>query len=279
MSVFVHLFALVVSFSFVKADTATGRFTIDGFEFPIRVFTDDEALQIKGILDKVEIEEYQGRFHSQTMNLHLTHREIWKWIQHPNLLSMASEVSGLPKEDLLIMASTIFVKYPAAPGENASGTVGWHQDLTYWNLEPQEAFTTWVAVDPVTEERGCMEILPKAHEKVLKHELQENTVDNILMNKQAIPESLMAIKDRVCVELAPGHMSVHGGWTPHTSKPNKSSKRRLGIVVNWIPKHVQLRPSLYNLTEYPEWRLPVSPTDEGFPPKVVRTPRAVADEL
>src|SRR5690606_40345277 len=48
--------------------------------------------------------------------------------------------------------------------------VSWHQDLTYWGLEPADIVTAWVALSPSTPESGCMRVVPGTHtQDVIPH--------------------------------------------------------------------------------------------------------------
>eukprot|EP00746_Dinoflagellata_sp_MGD_P133442 gnl/MRDRNA2_/MRDRNA2_67127_c0_seq1.p1 gnl/MRDRNA2_/MRDRNA2_67127_c0~~gnl/MRDRNA2_/MRDRNA2_67127_c0_seq1.p1 ORF type:complete len:257 (+),score=45.03 gnl/MRDRNA2_/MRDRNA2_67127_c0_seq1:77-772(+) len=209
-----------------------------------------------------------------TVNLHLKYPEIWQWVKHHKHLEVVSRASGLPVTELRVMATTILVKYPAPDGEVPKGTVHWHQDLSYWDLEPAVAFTSWLAVDPVNAQNGCMEMLPAMHFEKQEHHMLSEGVDNLFFTAKAIPDGVLNISSRRCVELTPGEMSIHGGWTPHASQPNKSKKRRLGIVTNWIPAHVKIKANADGTygDKVVEWRLPVHPEDPNFPPEVLQKP-------
>ncbi|HYK14001.1 MAG TPA: phytanoyl-CoA dioxygenase family protein, partial [Burkholderiales bacterium] len=69
---------------------------------------------------------------------------------------MVEDVLG---PDILVYMSTFFIKEPGAPTFTA-----WHQDSTYFGLEPHEQVTAWVALTDASEEAGCMEVL-SAHGK------------------------------------------------------------------------------------------------------------------
>lgn len=255
-----------------KRTSLSKDFTKRGFVYPVRVFSEAETKELREFLDKLEAQVPEGRFPAQAMNLHLQHQEVWKFIRHSLLREVAAEVSGQLNTSLHVMATAIITKYPAPLGKEATGAVGWHQDLAYWNLAPQEAFTTWVALEPVTEENGCMHMMPNMHLKgLLEHQKQGADADNILMNKQAIPEHLLGTGDGECIALDAGEVSVHGGWTPHMSRPNFSRNRRMGIVVNWIPSHIVVGSLLYE--NEAEWRLPVDPSDDAFPPRILQKPK------
>ena len=59
----------------------------------------------------------------------------------------------------------------------------WHQDGSYWPLEPMDVVTLWLAVDDSVPENGCMRVIPGTQTSRLlrRDELQERTdVENVL---------------------------------------------------------------------------------------------------
>ena len=72
-------------------------------------------------------------------------------IRHPRILDAIEDVIG---PDILVWTSTFFIKEPHSPTFAA-----WHQDGTYFGLEPHEQVCAWVALTDATAEAGCMEML------------------------------------------------------------------------------------------------------------------------
>ena len=52
------------------------------------------------------------------------------------------------------LSTTIFAKPPGTQ------YVGKHQDTQFWALEPPIAITAWIALQDVSLENGCMELIP-----------------------------------------------------------------------------------------------------------------------
>jgi phytanoyl-CoA hydroxylase len=40
----------------------------------------------------------------------------------------------------------------------------WHQDNEYWQLEPSNVVTMWLALDDVDDRNGCMRVIPGTHQ-------------------------------------------------------------------------------------------------------------------
>ena len=69
----------------------------------------------------------------------------------PRILDKVEDLLG---PDILIFTSTFFIKEPHSPTIAA-----WHQDSTYYGLEPKEEVTVWIALTEASEAAGCMDAL------------------------------------------------------------------------------------------------------------------------
>jgi ectoine hydroxylase-related dioxygenase (phytanoyl-CoA dioxygenase family) len=148
----------------------------------------------------------------------------------PRILDRVEDLIG---PDILIFTSTFFIKEPHSPTIAA-----WHQDSTYYGLEPREEVTVWVALTEASEQAGCMDALPfHGRPRQLSHvsRVVENSVNRAA---QVITEPLDDGAP-VPMPLRPGWFSMHHGLCPHRSGPNTSSHRRIGLGFNYIPAHVR----------------------------------------
>ena len=71
---------------------------------------------------------------------HKTHL-LFTWadelVHHPEILDAVEDVIG---PDILCWTTNFFIKEASS-----AGFVSWHQDSTYWGLEPDDVVTAWVA--------------------------------------------------------------------------------------------------------------------------------------
>ena len=82
--------------------------------------------------------------------------------------------------------------------------MAWHQDVTYWNLDPSRAISAWIAIDDVDEGNGAMMFTPGSHRVgLLKHGKSEEH-GNLLSINQAIDEGRFDTLDQLTVELKAG---------------------------------------------------------------------------
>ncbi|HTR83053.1 MAG TPA: phytanoyl-CoA dioxygenase family protein [Reyranella sp.] len=168
------------------------------------------------------------------------HYGHFKWRSMPYLLMpwaaalardprILDKVEDLLGPDILIFTSTFFIKEPHSPTIAA-----WHQDSTYYGIEPKEEVTVWVALTEASEAAGCMDALsfrgkPRQYSHVSR--VVENSVNRAA---QVITEPLEE-GTPVAMPLEPGWFSMHHGLCPHRSGPNTSSHRRIGLGFNYIP--------------------------------------------
>ena len=102
---------------------------------------------------------------------------------HPSACSRSDPFSARPQR--VSPGHPFFCKYPSA--SRGDKFVAWHQDLTYWGLEPPQAVTAWLAIDDVDIDNGCMRVVPGSHRQgILTHETSA-MAGNLLSINQEIP--------------------------------------------------------------------------------------------
>src|SRR6185295_7980506 len=118
----------------------------DGYYFPVPALSAAEVAHYRGCLEQHEAETgapLQGNWRHKA---HLLFTWVDELVHHPKIVDAAADVLG---PDLLCWTTNFFIKEANSPG-----FVSWHQDSTYWGLEPDDVITAWVAFTEVTEENG-----------------------------------------------------------------------------------------------------------------------------
>jgi ectoine hydroxylase-related dioxygenase (phytanoyl-CoA dioxygenase family) len=118
-----------------------------------------------------------------------------------------------------------YICKPPKDGE----AVLWHQDGAYWDLEPMEAVTIWLAVDDADAENGCLRVIPGSHRRDIGRLVGRVDVRNML-GSSLDPRSVDAAA-AVDVTLRAGDVSVHHPFTIHGSEANRSRRRRCGVDI------------------------------------------------
>lgn len=142
-------------------------------------------------------------------------------------------VEDLIGPDILIYTSTFFIKEPHSPTIAA-----WHQDSTYYGLEPKEEVTVWVALSDANEAAGCMQALSfHGRPRQLSH-VSRVVKHSVNRAAQVITEPLDE-GTPVAMPLKAGEFSLHHGLCAHRSGPNTADHRRIGLGLNYIPTSVR----------------------------------------
>ena len=127
----------------------------DGFVSGVQVEDDAGAVYYQNQFDKLEAKEGREKCQLGVLDRHFDEKFIWQLATHPKILDCIEDLIG---PNILLLATHAFCKY--GPQEKL---VAWHQDVTYWGLEPPEALTAWYAIDDSNQENGCMRVLPSTH--------------------------------------------------------------------------------------------------------------------
>lgn len=201
----------------------------DGFLGPVDLFTPEEIAVIRRHVEEVEARiggEIQSRF---KIKAHLPFRWMYDIVTHPRLLDAVEDIIG---PDILCWGSSFFQKEAHDPR-----FVSWHQDSTYYGLEPPDTLTAWLAITDSTLESGCVSFVPGTHDRgVYRHE-ERKAADNLLSRGQTI----VGIDEAKAVPmvLKAGQFSFHNEDTVHGSAPNNSPNRRIGFSIHYIPPYVR----------------------------------------
>jgi len=205
--------------------TAYGR---DGYLFPVPIMGRNEASNLRRKLEETEVEiggELQERYR---IKAHLPFPWLNDLIRNPTLLDAVEDIIG---PNILCWGSSFFTKNAHDPR-----FVSWHQDSTYYGLEPRETLTAWFAFTESRVESGCMRVLPGSHgQGPVKH--QETFAENNLLSRG---QTVADIEEAAAVDvvLQAGEISFHSELTIHGSNPNNSNDRRLGYSIHFIAPHV-----------------------------------------
>jgi hypothetical protein len=161
----------------------------------------------------------------------MTDDPFWvRLISDDRLLDIAEQFIG---PNIALFASH-YISKPPFDGQ----PVLWHQDGSYWPLEPMEVITLWLAIDDSTPENGCMRVIPGTHTFDL-HEMKPNTeVANVLSS--GIDTNVVEENKAVDLVLKAGGVSVHHPNIVHGSNANHSPMRRCGLTIRYIPTSTRI---------------------------------------
>ncbi len=197
------------------------------------VLSAGEVAHYRGCLEAFEAEqgatlgELPGQLRAKT---HLLFPWMDQLARHPAVLDV---VEGLIGPDILIYHVTTWLKEPGS-----ASYVSWHQDATYFGLEPADEVTAWVALSDSSEASGCVRVLPGSHLEGQRPHEAGPTAGNLLSNGQFVP-GVAADEAGIALEVPTGHLSVHHTYLMHASGPNQTAERRIGFGISYIPTRVR----------------------------------------
>ncbi len=204
-----------------------------GYVTGIDIFEKEEIDHYRFCFDELEAQEGREKCQIGLQARHLTDEFIWRLSTDSRILDAIQAVMG---EDILLLSTHFFCKYP---DPEAKKFVAWHQDVTYWGLEPAEAHTAWIAIDDADVENGCMQAIPKSHKDGIAMHAKSDKDGNLLSINQSIPDEYVDTSQATDMALKAGQISIHDGQLYHASNPNASNRRRCGLTVRFVPPYVK----------------------------------------
>lgn len=201
----------------------------DGYVFPMFAMSAGEALSYRRRLEATEA-AHGGPLKSNTrQKVHLLLTWAAELVRHPAILDQVERIIG---PDILCWNTNLFIKEPHDPA-----FVSWHQDSTYWGLDPADVVTAWLAISDAPIESGAMRFLGGSHtEQVSHHDTFD--ADNLLSRGQ-VADIVIDESRAVDVPLKAGEFSLHHIRLVHGSKPNTTGDRRIGLAIRYLPPHVR----------------------------------------
>ena len=210
-------------------ETAVRQYRDQGYYSPVRVMPTAEADALRAKLESFEADAglLAGKLRHKS---HLLFTWLNDLIRHPRILDAVEDVLG---PNILCWGSSFFIKEPRNPA-----FVSWHQDSTYWGLDPADVMTAWVALSDSNAANGAMRVIPGSH--MLEQVAHRDTFspDNLLSRGQ---EVMVDVDERqaVMMPLRAGEMSLHHVRLIHGSDPNPWDLRRIGFAIRYIPTTVR----------------------------------------
>ena len=221
------------------ADQITTSFERDGFVIGVPILTEAEVRRYRAAYERLEADARARGQTARITNRHHDDAEIWSLATHSRVLEVAASILG---SDIVLLSTGFFAKQP----QDGEHFVDWHQDTTYWGLEPPFAVTIWIAIDDSDVANGCMRVVPGTHRVGLLAHGTSNKMGNLLGQNQAIDTALFNVDSAVDCILKAGEASIHHGETVHGSNPNTSTRRRCGMTIRLTNPSVKPIPDKFS---------------------------------
>lgn len=174
--------------------------------------------------------------------VHMPHRatEIAeRFLLHPRVVDVLEALIG---PDVLALQTMMFFKQPGQAGQ------GYHQDSYYIPTQPDTLIGAWLAIDPATEENGCLWMTPGSQaepiypdcdgisengDMVLSDIPQIKNASNPDTEKNTLAQIAMQYDNEVPAIVEPGDVVFFGGHIFHRSHVNRADYSRRAFVSHY----------------------------------------------
>ena len=207
-------------------ETAIAQYNQDGYYFPVKILDNEQVAANRTLLENFESTQGEPIGGAQRSKSHLLFKWVDNLMRHPKILDAVEDLIG---SDILCWNTLFWIKEAGS-----ESFVSWHQDLRYWGLDTSDLVSVWLALSPATLESGCMRVLPCSHKGDLLTHKDEYKPDNLLTRGQEIAVLVDEAK-AVAMPLQPGQISLHNVRLAHASGPNRSTDRRIGLSLHYMP--------------------------------------------
>lgn len=198
----------------------------DGYVCPIDAFPAERARAWRTRLEAFEQAQGQKMTRGHNFKPHLLFPWVDEIVHAPEVLDAVEDLIG---PDIRLFHLSV---WPKDPGSGAY--VSWHQDATYFALEPACHVTAWVALTDAPIEAGCMEVVPGSHRLGQLPHAEMQDPENLLSRGQALAGDFDRSRT-VYMPVKAGQFSLHHTHLVHNSRPNRSNDRRIGLGISYIP--------------------------------------------
>lgn len=216
------------------SNTEVAHYEEHGYVVPSFRLSAERVEQLRLALERVLVANPDKR-PEQLVSIHIAGKnsegvvgdsEFMDVCRDPKILDIVEQLIG---PDIVLWGCQAFCK---PPGDGME--VPWHQDGNYWPIRPLATCTLWIAIDDSLVENGCLRVIPGSHRtrELTDHEKDDRT--NIVLNQRVV-DGEFDEATAVDVELEAGQMSLHDVYMIHGSNPNRSTRRRAGLAIRYMP--------------------------------------------
>lgn len=174
--------------------------------------------------------------------VHMPHRKAAlaeRLLLQPRIIDVLEALIG---PDVLTLQTMMFFKEPGQAGQ------GYHQDSYYIPTQPDTLCGAWIALDPATQENGCLWMTPGSQAEPIYPDC-DGVSDNgdfyikgidLIKNashpdteKNTLAKIAMQYDNEVSAEVEPGDVVFFGGHIFHRSHANRADYSRRAFVSHY----------------------------------------------
>ncbi|WP_214803170.1 phytanoyl-CoA dioxygenase family protein [Exiguobacterium sp. ERU656] len=117
----------------------------------------------------------------------------------------------------------------------------WHQDWYYW--KGSHKVSAWIALDDVTEDNGCLQVIPGSH----KNRVEHNEISEDGFSKE-VSDNLISSKEIVNLPVSAGSIILLDDLILHSSLPNNSLEDRWAFIPTYTDLNWDIR-NIFNISK------------------------------
>jgi Phytanoyl-CoA dioxygenase (PhyH) len=158
-----------------------------------------------------------------------------------------------------------YLPFTAVKAGGGGGTFHPHQDNNYTRHDPAlGSINIWVALDDMTPENGCLQVVPGSH----RQQLDSRTSDDGDSHRQVDVDPLHCLPAR----MRAGDAVAFSRWTVHGSGPNSTDRPRVAYALQYHREDVR-----WFDRDTDTWRLLVETPRTATPPVTRLGPERAPD--
>ncbi len=161
---------------------------------------------------------------------------VFTMLRNPAILDVAEsligpEIYSNPVQHVRLKPPEKYVPRDPTTGRPLLGATPWHQDagVVVEEADDTQMLTVWIPIFDATEEKGCLVVVPRNHDRGLLQHCVSPTLGNHL------PEKFFDADRAVPVPLRRGSALFMHRRTPHCSLPNNSDDVRWSMDLRYNP--------------------------------------------
>lgn len=211
------------------------QFKDEGYFTSLELFSPSEIKSICSIIDRIEAGEIDFPRHKiehdpnnpsrlrKINDLAENDSFFFNFAKNQKIIELVKKCIG---KDIKLFGDQLFMKPPGGIEKTR------HQDSPYFPIEPMELISCWIALDNVTEQNGCMWLIPKSHFWGAIEHSEKWMVGT--REDMCIPEKNLPDFKEIPILLKSGSASFHHSLIVHRSGANKTKQPRRGWAIHYM---------------------------------------------
>ncbi len=205
------------------------KFHTEGYVGPFDAIDSEQIANYRNFLNTNFIEKVEKNFEFLS-NVHIISKTVFNSVTVEPIKNAVSTILG---NDFLLWKASFIQKRSSENADN----IEWHQDAYYREMHPYNALVIWLALDDITVQNGCMEVLPGTH----WHDVPHVKVNDSIFPFGADPkyfDSEAPTKKFIC---RAGQFFIFNERIIHKSGINLTNDKRVALVARFIGTNVYIK--------------------------------------